>query len=181
VQTLGGQLAADILRGQLPEWLPQWTSGPVTRRVYGLFLQTEDGSHRDNRVIAAADRQSQPRLDYDPARTPAAEDEHRRLVRLLQSQLLRAGYLAIPKRIPVTGTAHACGTLAAGNDAADSVVGRDGRVHGLANLFVSDGSVLPRSSRVNPALTIYAWGLRVGEIIAREQQRARENDRILAA
>jgi choline dehydrogenase-like flavoprotein len=24
-----------------------------------------------------------------------------------------------------------------------------------------DGSVLPRSSRVNPALTIYAWGLRV--------------------
>jgi choline dehydrogenase-like flavoprotein len=28
-----------------------------------------------------------------------------------------------------------------------------------------DGSVLPRSSRVNPALTIYAWALRVASRI----------------
>jgi choline dehydrogenase-like flavoprotein len=34
-------------------------------------------------------------------------------------------------------------------------------VHGLDNCYVVDGSVLPRSSRVNPALTIYAWALRV--------------------
>jgi choline dehydrogenase-like flavoprotein len=31
---------------------------------------------------------------------------------------------------------------------------------------VVDGSVLPRSSRVNPSLTIYAWGLRVAELLA---------------
>jgi choline dehydrogenase-like flavoprotein len=31
---------------------------------------------------------------------------------------------------------------------------------------VTDGSVLPRSSRVNPALTIYAWGLRVASRLA---------------
>lgn len=65
------------------------------------------------------------------------------------------------RAIPITGTAHACGTLAAGVDPARSVVDADGRVHGMDNLFVVDGSVLPRSSRVNPALTIYAWGLRV--------------------
>jgi choline dehydrogenase-like flavoprotein len=29
-----------------------------------------------------------------------------------------------------------------------------------------DGSVLPRSSRVNPALTIYAWALRVADRLA---------------
>lgn len=34
-------------------------------------------------------------------------------------------------------------------------------------LYVVDGSVLPRSSRVNPSLTIYAWGLRVGDLVAR--------------
>ena len=28
--------------------------------------------------------------------------------------------------------------------------------------FSLDGSVLPRTSRVNPALTIYAWGLQLG-------------------
>jgi choline dehydrogenase-like flavoprotein len=26
--------------------------------------------------------------------------------------------------------------------------------------------VLPRASRVNPALTIYAWGLRLGDYLA---------------
>ncbi len=31
----------------------------------------------------------------------------------------------------------------------------------MENLYVVDGSALPRSSRVNPALTIYAWALRV--------------------
>jgi choline dehydrogenase-like flavoprotein len=48
-----------------------------------------------------------------------------------------------------------------GRDPQTSVVDRNGRVHGMENLYVVDGSVLPRSSRVNPALTIYAWGLRV--------------------
>jgi choline dehydrogenase-like flavoprotein len=33
----------------------------------------------------------------------------------------------------------------------------------MINLHVVDGSVLPRSSRVNPALTIYAWALRVAD------------------
>jgi choline dehydrogenase-like flavoprotein len=46
------------------------------------------------------------------------------------------------------------------------VVDERGRVHGLDGLYVVDGSVLPRSSRVNPALSIYAWGLRVGHLLA---------------
>jgi choline dehydrogenase-like flavoprotein len=36
----------------------------------------------------------------------------------------------------------------------------------MEGLYISDGSVLPRTSRVNPALTIYAWGLRLGERLA---------------
>jgi len=49
------------------------------------------------------------------------------------------------------------------SDPARSVVDRNGRVHGLRGLYVADGSVLPRSSRVNPSLTIYAWGLRLAD------------------
>jgi choline dehydrogenase-like flavoprotein len=41
-----------------------------------------------------------------------------------------------------------------------------GKVHGMEGLYVSDGSVLPRTSRVNPSLTIFAWGLRLGEKLA---------------
>ena len=36
----------------------------------------------------------------------------------------------------------------------------------MQGLYVSDGSLLPRSVWVNPALTIYACGLRLGEHLA---------------
>ena len=66
------------------------------------------------------------------------------------------------------GTAHVCGTLRCGVDDSSSVVDGSGRVHGMSGLYVVDGSVLARSSRVNPSLTIYAWGLRVGDLLARQ-------------
>jgi choline dehydrogenase-like flavoprotein len=158
LQTLGGNLAEEIVRSQLPAFVPAWLSRPVTRRVYGLFLQTEDGSHPDNRIVAGGER---PVLDYDPDRVPEAYAEHRALVRTLKRQLLRLGYVTVTKPISIAGTAHACGTLVAGREPAHSVVDAQGRVHGMDNLYVADGSVLPRVSRVNPALTIYAWGLRL--------------------
>jgi len=162
VQTLGGNLAAEILRSQVPAFVPAWMSTPFARRVYGLFLQTEDGSHRDNRIVAKSGASAFPRIDYDAARIPSARAEHHGLVRRLQRQLWRSGYVAVAKPIPLQGTAHACGTLVTGTDASTSVVDANGKVHGMHNLYVGDGSVLPRSSRANPALTIYAWGLRLG-------------------
>jgi choline dehydrogenase-like flavoprotein len=76
--------------------------------------------------------------------------------------------VSFTRRIGLQGTAHACGSLACGESAADSVVDGAGRVHGMQGLYVVDGSILPRSSRVNPSLTIYAWGLRAGQLVARE-------------
>ncbi len=69
----------------------------------------------------------------------------------------------------LTGTAHALGSLVTGSDPASSVVDANGKVHGIDSLYVADGSVLPRASRVNPALTIYAWGLRLGQRLTKEE------------
>lgn len=178
VQTLGGNLAEEIVRSQMPRIVPDWLAAPIAKRIYGLFLQTEDGSHPDNRVVTPAEGSGRPLLDYDLARLPAAQAEHRRLVHTLQRQLLGLGYVALVRAIPLQGTAHACGTLLAGNDPATSVVDAHGKVHGLSNLYVADGSVLPRSSRANPALTIYAWGLRLashlgGTVLAGQLQWSR--------
>jgi choline dehydrogenase-like flavoprotein len=165
VQTLGGNLAEEIVASQLPALLPQTLARSIARRAFGLFLQTEDGSHGDNRIVTRATAGGRPQIDYDAQRLGAAAAEHRTLVTTLRRQLLRLGYIAVARSIPLSGTAHACGTLVAGHDPTTSVVDSRGRVHGLANLFVACGSVLPRSSRVNPALTIYAWGLRVAALL----------------
>jgi choline dehydrogenase-like flavoprotein len=165
VQTLGGNLACEILRAQAPALAPRLVVEPFAQRALGLFLQTEDGSHPDNRIVAAAGSPPRPRIDYDPARLPEAHAEHAALVSTLRRHLLRLGYVSVARAIPVSGTAHACGTLAAGADPGRSVVDAVGRVHGMDNLYVVDGSALPRSSRVNPALTIYAWALRVASLL----------------
>jgi choline dehydrogenase-like flavoprotein len=170
VQTLGGNLTEEIIRAQFPGFVPDWIGRPIARRAYGFFLQTEDGSHPDNRILAGDGAGKPPQIDYDVNRLSAARDEHRRLVRTLRRQLLRMGYVTVAKSIPVSGTAHACGTLAAGSDPTSSVVDADGKVHGLVNLYVADGSVLPRSSRVNPALSIYAWGLRLGARLSKPER-----------
>jgi choline dehydrogenase-like flavoprotein len=167
VQPLG--FDAELIGGLLPKCLP----GPLATRLgqyaYGFFLQTEDGSHEANRVIAG--RNGAPaRLDYDPGRLTPARLEHRRLVGTLRRALLRAGMLGFSKSIALSGTAHACGSLTMGEDPNKSVVDAQGRVHGLSNLYVVDGSVLPRSSRVNPSLTIFAWALRVAEMLARQSE-----------
>jgi choline dehydrogenase-like flavoprotein len=159
VQPLGW-MDGTLLAPELPSLVPGWLANMIGKRVYGFFLQTEDGSHPDNRVIAA-NGHALPTLDYDAERIPAALAEHRQLVSLLKRQLLSMGYLGLTKQIPLDGSAHACGTLVAGKNPRSSVVDANGKVHGMDNVYVVDGSALPRSSRVNPALTIYAWSLRV--------------------
>ncbi|MBK8754153.1 MAG: GMC family oxidoreductase [Candidatus Competibacteraceae bacterium] len=168
IQPLG--FDGELLSTLIPGFVPRWFARVLGHRAYGFFLQTEDGSDPANRVIAKTNGAQYPRLDYDPARLPAAVAEHRRLVRDFGQSLLKIGLPSGTKAIPLAGTAHACGTLTMGADPHTSVVDAEGKVHGLDNLYVVDGSVLPRSSRANPSLTIYAWALRVTE---RLQQRER--------
>jgi choline dehydrogenase-like flavoprotein len=170
VQPLGfdGELIARLL----PTFVPPVFARAFGQRAYGFFLQTEEGSHAENRIVAevngngAHTPKSPPRLDYDATRLPVAVAEHRKLVRTFRRALLGAGCMSFTQPIPLAGTAHACGTLVTGTDSHASVVNEYGQVHGMENLYVVDGSVLPRVSRVNPSLTIYAWALRVANYLA---------------
>jgi choline dehydrogenase-like flavoprotein len=171
VQPLG--FDGELMSTLIPWFVPRVVARALGERAYGFFLQTEDGSHPDNRVETAAAGRA-PLFDYDAERLAPALREHRRLVRRFGASLRRIGMLAFSKRIGLAGTAHACGTMVAGTDPTDSVVDADGRVHGMQGLYVVDGSVLPRSSRVNPSLSIFGWSLRVSDRIA--QAAAREGD-----
>src|SRR5262245_5382727 len=160
IQPLGfdGELIATLV----PKVAPRVLATLIGQRAYGFFLQTEDGSHADNRVSAGA----VPTMDYDATRLAPAVQQHGRLVTTFKRSLGRAGLLAFSERIGLAGTAHACGTLVTGSDPQRSVVDASGRVHGMESIYVVDGSILPRSSRVNPSLTIYSWSLRVGRALA---------------
>ncbi|MGH8694837.1 MAG: FAD-dependent oxidoreductase, partial [Burkholderiales bacterium] len=180
VQPLG--FDAELIGGLMPKLLPHRLATMLGQYAYGFFLQTEDGSHDANRVIAGG-KGLPPQLDYDPRRLAPARHEHRRLVRAFRRAMLSAKLLGFSRTIPLSGTAHACGSLAMGNDPTTSVVDALGRVHGMHNLHVVDGSVLPRSGRVNPSLTIFAWALRIGENLARksEEQQNETNSRHITA
>jgi len=174
VQPLG--FDGDLLANLIPSYAPRPLARAIGARAYGFFLQTEDGSHPDNRVVGAgcADNPSasHPLISYDATRVGPARSEHAQLVRRFRRALLRAGYPNFAQGIDIHGTAHACGTLVTGNDPHHSVVDAAGKVHGFEGLYVADGSVLPRVSRVNPALTIYAWGLRMADQLIAAHRRA---------
>ena len=68
----------------------------------------------------------------------------------------------------VWGGGHILGTTRMGQDPSTSVVDRDCRVHGYANLYVAGSSVFPTGGYANPTLTIVALAVRLGERLARQ-------------
>jgi choline dehydrogenase-like flavoprotein len=73
--------------------------------------------------------------------------------------------LFVGQRIPLAGVAHQNGTIRFGHDPRTSALDHTCRAHEVDNLYVVDGSFFPSSGAVNPALTIMANALRVGDII----------------
>jgi choline dehydrogenase-like flavoprotein len=58
---------------------------------------------------------------------------------------------------------HHMGTTRMGDDPQNSVVDRNCKVHGLANLFIAGSSVFPTSGTAGPTLTIVALAIRLAD------------------
>jgi choline dehydrogenase-like flavoprotein len=122
------------------------------------YLMTEDLPDPENRV--SLDSSGRVIVSYRENNLAL----HKRLVRTMNGAMRRAGYPMIQtRRFGLDATAHQCGTAKFGDDPATSVLDPLCRSHDVANLFVMDASFLPSSSAQNPALTIAAQALRVGE------------------
>jgi choline dehydrogenase-like flavoprotein len=63
---------------------------------------------------------------------------------------------------------HHLGTTRMADDPRRGVVDRDGRVHGIPNLYVTGGSVFPTAGYVNPTLTIVALAARLAAHLQEE-------------
>jgi choline dehydrogenase-like flavoprotein len=168
-----GKLDADTLRAGAPAVAPGWTLDLMARHSLDFWLTSEDLPDPDNRVTL--DREGNIVLQYRPNN----EEGHRRLITKLKALLkasthcevhghechqgIFARNLYAGQRIPLAGVAHQNGTLRFGDDPKASVLDRNCRAHDVENLYVVDGSFFPSSAAVNPALTIMANALRVGD------------------
>ena len=137
--------------------------GPALARF--LDDQSEDLPDPENRV--QIDRDGKIMLSY----TPNNLEGHTRLVAKLKDLIRHAGCeehliplnAFVGDRMPLAAVAHQNGTLRFGRDPKTSVLDVNCQAHEVDNLYVVDGSFFPSSAAVNPALTIMANALRVGD------------------
>jgi choline dehydrogenase-like flavoprotein len=168
-----GKLDRDALSAGAPAIAPGFTLEIMAKHSLDFWLTSEDLPDPENRV--SLDREANIVLSY----APNNEEGHRRLTRKLQHlmqqqtkcavhghechQGLFARNLFAGQRIPLAGVAHQNGTIRFGHDPKTSALDANCKAHELDNLYVVDGSFFPSSGAVNPALTIMANALRVGD------------------
>jgi choline dehydrogenase-like flavoprotein len=168
-----GKLDGDTLKAGAPAIAPGWTLDLMARHSLDFWLTSEDLPDPANRVTL--DRSGRIVLSYQPNN----EEGHARLTdklkQVMKSQTrcrvhghechegLFARNLYLGQRIPLAGVAHQNGTIRFGRDPRTSALDPNCRAHEVDNLYVVDASFFPSSGAVNPALTVMANALRVGD------------------
>jgi choline dehydrogenase-like flavoprotein len=162
-----GKTDADTLSAGAPPLVPGFTLDLMAKHSLDFWLTSEDLPAPDNRVKLDSDGKIM--LSYKPNN----EEGHKRLTGQLKYLLnyLDGQMHLIPRnlfagqRIPLAGVAHQNGTIRFGHDPSASALDANCKAHELDNLYVVDGSFFPSSGAVNPALTIMANAMRVGDRI----------------
>ncbi|HEX4913206.1 MAG TPA: GMC oxidoreductase, partial [Vicinamibacterales bacterium] len=159
-----GKFDAVTLSAGAPPFVPGMALDAIAKHSLDFWLTSEDLPAPSNRV--SIDRDGGIVLSY----TPNNIEAHKQLIARLKALLERLGArhvvprnLFVGERIPLAGVAHQNGTVRFGDDPASSVLDRNCRAHDVDNLYVVDSSFFPSSAAVNPALTIMANALRVGD------------------
>jgi choline dehydrogenase-like flavoprotein len=161
-----GKSDAVMLAQGAPPGAPRVVLTTMAGHSLDFWMTSEDLPHPDNRVTVGRDGRISLRY------TPNNEEAHAQLFRKLKGMLKLIGCdertffpntLYLGKKIPLAGVAHQCGTCRMGDDPATSVLDVNCKAHELDNLYVADSSFFVSSSAVNPALTIIANALRVGD------------------
>jgi len=168
-----GKLDVDALRAGAPAIAPGFVLETMANHSLDFWLTSEDLPDPNNRVTL--DREGNIVLNYKVNNEEGHRRLHAKLKELLKQQRacgihghdchqgLFARNLFVGDRIPLAGVAHQNGTIRFGHDPKTSALDINCKAHEVDNLYVVDGSFFPSSAAVNPALTIMANALRVGD------------------
>ncbi|HUY31153.1 MAG TPA: GMC family oxidoreductase [Pirellulales bacterium] len=163
-----GKTDGEILNGELSGWegwTPIMAMDALAHHSLDFWLQTEDLPDPHNRVTL--DAKGTIKLNLKDTNV----EGHQHLVAKLKGMLkaischehLLPRSLYLNHKIPIGGTAHQNGTIRFGRDPKSSALDLNCKAHDLDNLYVVDGSFFVSCGAVNPALTIIANALRVGD------------------
>lgn len=168
-----GKLDGVTLSAGAPVIAPGFTLDLMAKHSLDFWLTTEDLPRPENRVTL--NRTGEIVLSYAPNNTEPHRRLQAKLKELLNAQRkceihgrechvgLFARNLFLGQQITLAGVAHQNGTIRFGHDSQTSALDANCKAHDVENLYVVDGSFFPSSSAVNPALTIMANALRVGD------------------
>ncbi|MCG8590291.1 MAG: GMC family oxidoreductase [Proteobacteria bacterium] len=155
------------LRKQLGLPLPLAAARALHSRSLLLVGSIEDLPQPDNRVRVGADGRVQLKRRFHPYDVARA----RYRVRQLRPLLRDAGAAVVFGHVAARAhdhLAHQVGTCRFGRNPRTSVLNAQCRLHDVENVYVVDGSFMPTSLGVGPALTIAANALRVADHVAKE-------------
>jgi choline dehydrogenase-like flavoprotein len=168
-----GKLDGVALSAGAPAIVPGFTLDLMAKHSLDFWLTSEDLPDPNNRVTL--DRNGQIVLSYTPNNLEPYKRLQAKLQELMKQQTkcdvhghnchqgLFARNLFLGERIPLAGVAHQNGTIRFGNDPKTSALDVNCKAHDVDNLYIVDGSFFASSAAVNPALTIMANALRVGD------------------
>ena len=167
-----GKLDAATLSAGAPPVVPGFTLDLMSKHSLDFWLTAEDLPDPENRVTL--DRNGGIMLSY----TPNNGEGFARLNAMLKSMLKEIGahehliplQAFVGQRLPLAAVAHQNGTIRFGHDPGTSALDETCKAHEVDNLYVVDASFFASSGAVNPALTIMANALRVGDRILERLQ-----------
>jgi choline dehydrogenase-like flavoprotein len=152
-----GKLQAGMLSVSQP-LVPRPVLSEMANRSVDWWVMSEDLPDPENRITLGPDGRIV--VHWKPNNRVA----HSRLIAASRAMMREAGYpLVFTQTMGIETNSHQCGTLRFGTDPATSVLDPYCKAHELDNLYVVDSSFFPSSAAMNPALTIAAQALRVGD------------------
>lgn len=179
---LMGRNDPDTILWLAQELYPEKSYDELKAITIDFWLTAEDLPSPDNRVTLRED--GSIKVSYTRTNYSAYE----KLKEKLKQVFVKLGEIDPDYKdvqwkgydLDISGMSHQNGTLRFGNDPATSVLDLNCKAHDLDNLYVVDASFFPSCGAFNPALTIAANALRVGEHIINNYLSAPSSAKLVA-
>jgi choline dehydrogenase-like flavoprotein len=152
-----GKIMEPMLREAVPG-VPRFARRALASHSVDWYVMSEDLPNPENAVRPL------PNDAIELRWTRTNMKPHLRFVEVARRFIKRVGFtVVLSKPFGQETPSHQCGTIRFGDDPAQAPLDPFCKAYDHDNLYVVDASFFPSSAASNPALTVAAQGLRVGE------------------